>query len=80
MLTFWAERADIAWTVVHQAMANHLVLAFESLAAFGARTACDRAVVWSTLTVHILVRASKDLSAGVHNAHQKLLATHFSKY
>lgn len=56
VLTFWAERADIAWTVVHQAMANHLVLAFESLAAFGARTACDRAVVWSTLTVHILVR------------------------
>ena len=68
MFAFRAERTDIAWTVVHQAVANHLILAFESLAAFGARTACDWAVVWSALAVHILVRA-KNMSAGSYNAH-----------
>lgn len=64
MLAFWAKRADIAWTVVYQAMADHLVLAFESFAAFGARAACDWAVVWSTLAVHILVRTSDYPLAG----------------
>lgn len=56
VLAFWAERANIAWAVVYQTMANHLVLAFESFPAFRARAACDWAVVWSTLAVHIFVR------------------------
>jgi hypothetical protein len=64
MFAFRAERTDIAWTVVHQAVANHLVLAFESFAAFGARAACDWAVMWSTLAVHIFVRTSDHLLAG----------------
>jgi hypothetical protein len=55
MLAFRTERADIARTVVHQAMAYHLILAFESFATFRARAACDWAVVWSTLAVHVLV-------------------------
>ena len=66
MLAFRTERADIARTVVHQAMAYHLILAFESFATFRARAACDWAVVWSTLAVHILVGASKGLLAGDH--------------
>lgn len=64
VLAFWAEWADIARAVVHQAMADHLVLAFESFAALGARATCDWAVVWSTLTVHIFVGASGGLLAG----------------
>lgn len=64
MLALRAERADIARTVVHQAMADHLVLAFESFAALGARAACNWAVVRSTLTVHIFVGASEGLLAG----------------
>ena len=64
MFAFRAERANIAWTVVHQAVADHLVLAFESFAAFGARAACDWAVVWSTLAVHVFVRASDHSLAG----------------
>ena len=63
MFAFRAKRADIAWAIVHQAVANHLVLAFESLAAFGARAACNWAVVRSTLAVHVLVRASEHLLA-----------------
>lgn len=66
MLAFWAERADVARTVVHQAMADHLILAFETFAAFGARAACDWAVVRSTLAVHILVGASEHMLAGGH--------------
>ena len=61
MLAFRAKRADIAWTVVHQAVANHLVLALESFATFGARAACNWAVVRSTLAVHVLVGASEHL-------------------
>ena len=64
MLTFRAERADIAWAVMHQAMADHLVLALEAFAAFGARAARNWAVVWSTLAVHILVGASEYSLAG----------------
>lgn len=64
MLAFRTERADIARTVVHQAMAYHLILAFESFATFRARAACDWAVVWSTLAVHIFVRTSDHLLAG----------------
>jgi hypothetical protein len=51
---------------VHQAMAYHLVFAFESLAAFGARAACNWAVVWSTLAVHVLVGAGEHILADYH--------------
>jgi hypothetical protein len=40
---------------MHEAMADHFVFALEALAAFGARAALDRAVVWSILAVHICV-------------------------
>ena len=64
MLAFWTEWADIAGAVVHQAVTDHLVLAFEPFAAFGTGAACHWAVVRSTLAVHILVRANEDISAG----------------
>ena len=64
VLAFWAEWADIAWAVVHQAMADHLVLAFESFAAFGARAACNWAVMRSTLAVHVFVGTSEHLLVG----------------
>lgn len=57
VLTLWAEWANVTWTVVHQAMADHLVLALEALAAFRTRAACDGAVVWSALAVDVLMRA-----------------------
>ena len=66
MLAFRAERADVAWAVVHQAVADHLVLALEAFAALGARAACDWAVVWSTLAVHIFVGAGGVWLAGVY--------------
>ena len=68
MLAFWTERADIAWAVVYQTMANHLIFAFESFTAFRARAACDWAVVWSTLAVDIFVGTSNHWLAGVHYA------------
>ena len=80
MLAFRAERADIARTVVHQAVANHLVLAFESFAAFGARAACNWTVVRSALAVHVLVRASEGLLAGGDNSSWTLRRTYFSRY
>jgi hypothetical protein len=73
VLAFRAERADIAWTIVYQAMADHLVLALESFAAFGARAACNWAVVWSTLTVHVLVGASKYLLVGDHTSFERYI-------
>ena len=34
MFALWTEWTDVAWAVVHQAMADHLILALEALAAF----------------------------------------------
>lgn len=59
MLPLRAERADVARAVVHEPVADHLVLALEAFAAFGAGTACYGAVVWTVLAVDVLVRAGK---------------------
>ena len=34
MLALWTEWSDVAWAVVHQTMADHLILALEAFAAF----------------------------------------------
>jgi hypothetical protein len=60
MLAFWTERTDIAWAIVHQAMANHFVFALEPFAALRASAARDRAVVWPTLAVYVLMRAANE--------------------
>lgn len=59
MLALRAERADVARAVVHEAVADHLVLALEALAALGARAAGDGAVVRAALAVDVLVRAAR---------------------
>ena len=64
MFALWTEWTNVAWTVVHQTMADHLILTLEAFAAFGARAARNWAVVWSTLAVHILVGASEYSLAG----------------
>jgi hypothetical protein len=51
------EGAHITRAVVDQSVADHLVLAFESLASFASRTAFDRAIVWTAWAVHVCVRA-----------------------
>jgi hypothetical protein len=64
MLSFWTERTNIAWAIVHQAVTNHFILALEPFAALGAGAACDRTVVWTALAVNVLMRAAKDMLAG----------------
>jgi hypothetical protein len=58
MLSFWTERTNIAWTVMHQTVPNHFVFALEPFAALRAGAACDRAVVWTALAVDIFMRAA----------------------
>jgi hypothetical protein len=48
---------DIAGRLMHEAVADHFVLALEAFAAFGADTAGDGAVVWAVLEVHVCVGA-----------------------
>lgn len=59
MLPLRAEGTDVAGAVVHEPVADHLVLALEAFAAFGAGAACYGAVVWTVLAVDVLVRATK---------------------
>lgn len=59
MLPLRAEGTDVARAIVDEPVADHLVLALEAFAAFGARTACYGAVVWTVLAVDVLVRAGK---------------------
>jgi hypothetical protein len=40
---------------MHEAVADHFVLALEAFAAFGAETAGDGAVVWTVLGMHVCV-------------------------
>lgn len=45
----WTERAHITRRLMNQTMPYHFILSLEALAAFGSRTTCDWAVVWSNL-------------------------------
>ena len=62
-----AERAHVARRVVHQAMADHLVLALEAAAAHAPRAVRHGTVVRPRLRVHVGVRAAT-VSAGVGRA------------
>lgn len=62
MLPLRAERTNIAGTVVHQTMPDHLVLALEPLAAFGARAALHGTVVRADGAVHVPMRAAESQS------------------
>jgi hypothetical protein len=64
VLAFWTEWTNIAWTIVHQAVTNHFVLALEPFPALRAGAACDRTVVWTTLAVDVLMRAADHMLAG----------------
>lgn len=55
----WAEGAHIPGSIVGQAVADHLVLAFEALAAFAAGAAGDGAIVGSVWGVGCGVRAAE---------------------
>ena len=57
MFSLWTEGANVAWTIVYQPMADHLVLKLESFSALGTRAASDRTVVRSALRMDVLVRA-----------------------
>lgn len=57
MLSFRTKGTDIAWRLMHQAMAYHFVLPLESFASFGPRTRLHGAIVWSVLTVYVRMRA-----------------------
>ena len=50
-----AEGADVAWRLVSETVADHLVLAFEAFAALGAGTICH----WT------VVRARRGMRCGV---------------
>jgi hypothetical protein len=78
MFAIRAERADVAWTTVHETVADHLILSLEALAAFAARTAWDRAVVRSNRAVDIAVRTDRLL--GWHIAVNELCSTYLSRY
>ena len=56
-----AERADVAWGFVHEAVADHLVFALEAFAAGGARAALDWAVVRAGLGVDVCMGARGEL-------------------
>lgn len=56
-----AKGADVARRVVHEAVADHFVLALEALAALGAGAALDGAVVRPALRVDVGVRAAAGL-------------------
>ena len=58
MLSVRAERADIAWAIVHQSMPYHLVFPLEALATLAAWAGLDGAVVRSVLAMHVPVRAA----------------------
>ena len=53
MLSFRAERTNVARRLVNQAVPNHLVLPVKSSAAFGAGTAFYGAIVWPNTTVYV---------------------------
>lgn len=55
MLTLRAERANVAWRLVHQAVANHLVFALEALAMLRAIALLHRTVVWPVLRMDVCV-------------------------
>lgn len=55
VLPLWTKWTDIARAVMYQAVADHLVLALEPFAAFGAGAARNRTIVWATLAVDIFV-------------------------
>ena len=56
-----AERADVAWGFVHEAVADHLVFALEAFAAGGAGAALDWAVVRAGLGVDVCMGAGGEL-------------------
>ena len=57
MFPIGTEGADVARAVVHEAVADHFVLALEALAAFGARAARHGAVVRAGGGVDVCVGA-----------------------
>jgi hypothetical protein len=67
-----AKRTYIPRRLMNEAVANHLVLALETFATFGAETAYDRAIVWSVLRVYIGVRTVILISACFQNTVYKL--------
>ena len=62
MLPLRAERANVSGTVMHQPMPNHLILALEALAAFGAWAVGHGAVVRADGAVDVSVRAGSVLA------------------
>lgn len=53
MLLVGTERTDIAWRIMYQAMAHHLILALESFPAYATRTAFYGTEMRSILRMHV---------------------------
>ena len=62
VFALWTEGTHVAWTVVYEAVPDHLVLALETFPSLTTGALGHRAVVWADRAVNISVRASKDIS------------------
>lgn len=57
MLLIGTERTDVAWGIMHQAMAHHLILALESFPTYATLTAFYGTEMRSILRMHVCMRA-----------------------
>ena len=57
VLTLGTKGTNVAGRLMHETVADHLILALEALPTFGTGARLDRAIMWATLRVNVGVRA-----------------------